>query len=370
MSDVLPDKLSRALRLSDRGAYAEQRLFVLSPFGTFATALLVFVLLAGLLALAFSLSGVSPLVTAGGKTAIRSEALLGLWFCLMNATVLGMQRFSRVRERQDLPQFAAVLRGGWTTAASLTELTPTGAPLLIATLIGLAIGLGASWLLYAAPPVGLRAAPALLVWFFFATTLIFTLFARGVALTRAAHRGFHKQLDDELVIDLLRVDRLTVIGRSAARVALIWFTVSAVMFLALIGGGLTVLDIALTVGGVAIGVWVFLSTMEHVHQKILAAKAAELSGCATRSTPSVRRPRAGRSGAAAPRTARLRGPHRGGAGMAVRPDDAGPGRRVGADLDRAVVRTGRRRISGRASGPYRGLIPALRSRRSLGRDDR
>jgi hypothetical protein len=276
MSDTLPDELSNALRVSDRNAYFEQRLFVVSPFGFPATTVLIFVLLLGSLAVVLTLSNVPIVIQAHGRILITYIALQGAWFCLMNTVVLAMQRYSRLRERADLPAFARVLRGGWASAAQLTELTPAGVPLVFATLAGLVIGIVASWLFYIRGTDNLSHSPLALVWFFFATTLIITLFTRGVALTRAGNRGFRKALDEELIIDLLRVDRLSVIGRSAARVALIWFMVSAVMLLAFIGGGVTLFTMALIFGACAIGAWVFLSTMEYVHMEIRATKAAEL----------------------------------------------------------------------------------------------
>ncbi|HEV2650897.1 MAG TPA: hypothetical protein VGU69_06550 [Rhizomicrobium sp.] len=299
MSAALPDELSNALRASDRSAYFEQRIFVLSPFGFPATTALIFVLLIGTLAIALSISNVPILTQVHGRTAVEYIVLLGGWFCLMNTVVLAMQRYSRLKERADLPAFAQVLRGGWASAAQLTELTPVGAPLVFATLIGLALGIGLSWLFYVRGTDNLTGSPFLLVWFFFATTLIITLFTRGVALTRSANRGFRQTMDSELIIDLLRIDRLSVIGRSAARVALIWFTVSAVMFLAFIGGGVTLFTMALIFGACAIGAWVFLSTMEYVHLKIRAAKAAEME--VLRGEIETIRPRTGHESDAAQR---------------------------------------------------------------------
>ena len=54
-------------------------------------------------------------------------------------------------------------------------------------------------------------------------------------------------LNAELKIDLLRIDQLAVLGRSAARTALIWFVISAIACLFFIGGDLDWLTIALIV---------------------------------------------------------------------------------------------------------------------------
>ena len=276
MDDIVPDEHSRAFRDSDRHAYFEQRLFVLSPFGWAPTAVLMFVLLITSLAAVLAGAGIPILAEAHGKAVVAPIALLGLYFCLLNTVVLAMQRYSRLKERQDMPAFALVLRGGWESASELTELTPVGAPLVIATIAGIVLGLALSWLLYVRGDSGMLKSPPLLAWFVLSTTLIITLSTRGMALTRTATRSFRKSMDDLLIIDLLRIDRLSVVGRSAARVAMIWFTVSAVMFLGFVGIGMTVFTIALIFGACAIGAWVFLSTMEHVHHKIVAAKAVEL----------------------------------------------------------------------------------------------
>jgi uncharacterized membrane-anchored protein YitT (DUF2179 family) len=299
MSDVLPDEPPRAFRDSDRNAYFEQRLFVLSPFGLLPTITLIFVLLITSLAAALAGAGIPLLTEAHGKAVIAPIALLGLYFCLLNTVVLAMQRYSRLKERQDKPAFALVLRGGMKTATELTELTPVGAPLLLATIAGLVLGLGLSWLLYVRGDSGMAKSPALLAWFFFSTTLIITLATRGMALTRSATRSFRKTLDDDLIIDLLRIDRLSVVGRSAARVAMIWFTVSAVMFFGFVGIGMTVFTVSLIFGACAIGAWVFLSAMEHVHHKIVAAKGTELEKL--RGEIEAIRPQVAREGDAAQR---------------------------------------------------------------------
>ncbi len=107
-------------------------------------------------------------------------------------------------------------------------------------------------------------------------TLLMLSFARGVELSRSASKAGRSMIENDLKIDLLRIDKLSVIGRSAARFALIWFTVSAIMFLFFIGGGLTDATIGLLAGSIAMGIWVFVAMMERVHHKIRAAKAAEL----------------------------------------------------------------------------------------------
>src|SRR5262249_19545062 len=83
-------------------------------------------------------------------------------------------------------------------------------------------------------------------------------------------------IDSELDIDLLRIDQLTVVGRSAARTALIWFGVSAVLCLFFTSDGITLFTLALVLGCIGMGVAIFVVTMSHMHRRIREAKAHEL----------------------------------------------------------------------------------------------
>src|SRR5580698_10456138 len=141
MSDVVPEESTHVIRASDRRAYFEQRLFVLSPFGLAPTAVLIFVLLLTSLVAALAGADIPILTEVHGKAVIAPVALLGLYFCLLNTVVLAMQRYSRLKERQDTKAFALVLRGGLQSATELTELTPVGASLVFATIAGIALGL-------------------------------------------------------------------------------------------------------------------------------------------------------------------------------------------------------------------------------------
>jgi len=265
------------LAASDRHAYLEQRLFVYSPVGTLATAVLIFVVLAGSFALAWEISGKPFLTVTDSQIHIGTLIRLALWFCVILTTVLGMQRYVRVKDREDLGRYAAVLRGGWESAARISQLTPGNVHLVFANIAGLAIGLGASWFFFVSSRSGnLLGYPALLIWFTVVATLLALTFTRGVVLTRAGGGSVRRTIEEELIIDLLRIDRLTVIGSSASRPALIWFAVSAAILLIFIGGGITAFTIAFLVACLAMGIWVFVATMEHVHRRILSTKAAEL----------------------------------------------------------------------------------------------
>ena len=94
MGESIPAEIVAELSLSDRGAYFEQRLFVLSPLNTFWTALLIFVVLIGSFAVAATLSGI-PLVDVDAHgIGVSVSARFALIFSLLITTVLGMQRFS------------------------------------------------------------------------------------------------------------------------------------------------------------------------------------------------------------------------------------------------------------------------------------
>ena len=277
MSETVPTDIARNLAESDRHAYFEQRIFVFSPLGTLPTTLLAFVLLAGSFLICWQISGKPFVSDANGRIAIGTVFWLGLWFSLLIASVLAMQRYARTKERQDIAPYAAVLRGGWATAARMTELSPQGAPLRTANLAGLVLGLGVSWYFYwADSSENLRGHPAMLVWMSAVTILVLISFTRGVALSRAGASSLRQIIDNDLIIDLLRIDRLAVVGRTASRSALIWFTISAVILLIFMGGGITAFTVSLLLACAVMGIWVFVATMEQVHRKIRAVKASEL----------------------------------------------------------------------------------------------
>jgi len=90
-------------------------------------------------------------------------------------------------------------------------------------------------------------------------------------------------IETGLSIDLLNIERLYPWGRAAARTALIWFTVSAASLLLFVGSSFAVYLVVMLVSSAAIGVWVFVGTLSHIHRAIRAAKSAELERCAATS---------------------------------------------------------------------------------------
>jgi hypothetical protein len=298
MSDAIPADILRDLAQSDRKAYLEQRLFVFSPFGTFVTAALAWLLLAASFAAVAAVNHLPFLITKGGVTIVEPRWRNALTTALLIATVLGLQRFARTRERGDFTAFANVLGGGEKRAAELGGLTPAGINLTRPTIIGFLAGaLIVTFFDAGNPSTPTLNSPAFYVWFGTTTILLCMMFARGVVLTRQSGRLTRAMIDGDLQIDLLRIDRLSVVGRSAARSALVWFAVSAVTCLFFIGGGMDDFTIGLLLACAAMGVWIFVATMERVHRKIRAAKTKEIERL--RGEIDVLRPRAAADAGAA-----------------------------------------------------------------------
>jgi hypothetical protein len=182
-----------------------------------------------------------------------------------------------VRERADYPAFERSLNPGAVERHNVVILTPAKARLVPATWIGFFGGVVFSIILYSHylsdPPHPL---PGIFAWFMVVTTLLGMAFTRGVELSRTGTQGTNDVIGQDLKVDLLRIDRLSVWGRSAARFALIWFTVGAVSCLFFLDSGLNIFTIGLVAVFLVLGVWVFLRTMQPVHKKIRAAKAVEL----------------------------------------------------------------------------------------------
>ncbi|HEY8948663.1 MAG TPA: hypothetical protein VIM56_07240 [Rhizomicrobium sp.] len=275
MSDTMPVSLSHP---TDRHAYFEQRIFILSPLGTFATAAFLFlILMAWFIASAVG-EGVALFARdAAGNIQIESVLRMAFTLALMLCAALFIQRYTRMQERKDKPAFEAVLRPGTLESRFLGELTPRDARLGTFTLVGVVIGVAASWPLFGRQMFAMAQPPyATFIWFLIVNTLLITAFTRGVELSRAGSLSTARAIDDDLVVDLLRIDLLSVWGRSAARFALIWFTVSAVACLFFIGNGLNAFTFAMLATFLALGIWMFIRPMERVHHKIRQAKGVEL----------------------------------------------------------------------------------------------
>jgi hypothetical protein len=139
---------------------------------------------------------------------------------------------------------------------------------------GAFIGAAASFL--AVPAGVLQRFPLVFLWFVLAMAIVGVLFARGSVMTRIAARNFAQSIDHDLKIDLLRIDELSIIGRSSARTSLIWFTVAAVICLFFVSGHAPLLVVGTVVLAAGMGLWIFFGSLERVHRRIHAAKLAEL----------------------------------------------------------------------------------------------
>jgi hypothetical protein len=276
MSDSLSADVISELAESDRTAYLEQRIFVLSPFNLPLTAALIFAVFTATYALAVAFDHVA--IWDAGAHSLSSASRTAFALSLLMTVVLAIQRYVRVRERQEVFALARVLKGGIALAKEMTKVTPRTAQLWLATALGAIAGIVADYIFFfssTAPP-GLATAPATRVWFSAITLVLVMSFARGVELTRTGARDHAKIIENSLIIDLLRIDTLSVWGRGAARFALIWFTTCAAACLLFVGSGITALTIFLLVACAAMGLWVFMAMMYGIHRRIRAEKRNEL----------------------------------------------------------------------------------------------
>ncbi|HEX2592503.1 MAG TPA: hypothetical protein VHL34_13455 [Rhizomicrobium sp.] len=275
MGELTLEKVQAELTVSDRHAYFEQRIFVLSPFGTPLTTLLLFVLFAGSFLLCATVEHQPLLVQTATSVTLDQRARVALTLSLLLVTVLGIQRYTRVRERAELASAATIFRGGLATVGRVAVLTPAGAHLGLASLIGLVIGIGLSWLALL-HDAHFSTAPLTIGWYVVIICLLTMSFARGVELTRQGSKSGIAAVENELVIDLLRIDRLSFLGRSAARFALIWFAIGAVSCLFFVSNGISMFTVGLIAMMLLIGASTFFGMMERVHRRIKAVKAEEL----------------------------------------------------------------------------------------------
>lgn len=255
----------------------EQQLYLRSPFGILATTLIVFALLFGAFAAVAALEQIAILVRAGNGFFFSNAAWPAVVLSLLCCTALAMQRYARVAEAKDTAAYANILTGGLDSALEVTGVAARDVRYLRATLIGLVIGLLISALIRVSEfREGHVIPPLAMAWYAAVTTFMVILFTRGVEQTRAGNRSYTRLLGAELKIDLLRTDTLAVLGRSAARWALIWFVISAVACLFFVGGDLNWLTIALIVSCAAMGFGLFASVMVRIHRQIKAVKDREL----------------------------------------------------------------------------------------------
>jgi hypothetical protein len=251
----------------------EQEIFQRSPVGTVATAASLFVFVAGSYVAIALLSGAPLFDSHSRELHIASYAWPALVLSLLMATVLGMQRYTRIREQGDEPAFRAIAPGASSAASILRPASRNR--MLLANILGVPAGIALAWLTIPANfPLHY---PALFAWNVVVNIFLSALFVRGVIMTAQGGRAFTHMIEHDLQIDLLHVDKLAVIGRHSARNALIWFTVAAIACLFFVGGGIDTMVVVILAACAGMGLWIFLRPMEHVHRRIRAEKAIQLN---------------------------------------------------------------------------------------------
>ena len=261
----------------DRHSYLEHRIFAYSPFGTLATSLLIFVGFAVAFVAAMSIDGRAIYAVVRGEFSLSDESRGALTLSLLIAVSLGLQRFARLKDLEDCLRYASSLKHNTESAMAHRRLAPANG-LSVATGLGFLFAIVAMFTFIPHPPFKTLS----FAWFLVTTVAVSVLFARGVVQTRAGAKALRQFIDAELVIDLLRPDRLTIVGRSAARAALIWFGVSAVLCLFFTSDGITLFTVLLVLMSVLLGMAIFVTTMGYMHKRIRDAKAVELEHVRTR----------------------------------------------------------------------------------------
>ncbi|HEY1631088.1 MAG TPA: hypothetical protein VGF56_07215 [Rhizomicrobium sp.] len=255
----------------------EQALYESSPLGLVLTTLVVFAAMYGSFLAIAALEHV-PTIEHTEKGVMFSDAgWPALVLTLLCTSAMALQRYMRLAEARDAPAYARILSGGMASASDITGPAPRDAKLGPATLIGILFGIVVSVVVRVSElREGHVIPPVTMGWYAAASIFLVVLFARGVAQSRAGGRSYARVLNAELKIDLLRTNTLTVLGRSAARSALIWFVISAIACLFFVRSDLNWLTILLAAGCAVMGISVFVSIMSRIHRQILAVKTAEL----------------------------------------------------------------------------------------------
>jgi len=267
-ADALPAVLRGVVPRED---YLEQRLFEASPLGVWSTGAAIYLILAGLYALATALDHRAWLVAGRAGTALDSQTRIALVLAFIAAAVLTLQRNSRLRDQAEAATVARVL------GDKVSWIPPeySARRLKIMSAVGAVVSLMLS-LLSLPRAHGFRV-DAAFVWFVVVSVLLGVLFFRGIELTRMGSRHA-ATLVQGLKIDLLRIDDLFPWGRAAARTAVIWFTVSAATCFMFGETGINLELAVMLLGCGGIGLTVFVGALSLIHRRIRAAKAETLEG--------------------------------------------------------------------------------------------
>lgn len=254
---------------------AEQWIYDLSPVGNFLTTTLLFLVIFGLFWVALAAEHVPVFDPSGRVLGLSDTVWPAFVLSLMIAVILGMQRYARQKDLADAKDYVGVFGypgGRRTVQAFLTRKVKLR--LLIATIVGIVTGAGFTALTL--PKVALIYHPLITAWFFVAESIVSMLFARGFVMSTRSAKLFSDAIQNDLIVDLLRIDRLSVIGRNGARTAFIWFSVAAVICLFFVGDNMAISTFLTMLFAAGMGLWIFMQPMLHVHERIRAAKDAEL----------------------------------------------------------------------------------------------
>ena len=247
----------------------EARLFRASPFGTAGTSALIFAVGVGGFVL-ISLTVGYPLFSRAGLTLGRTVP--GLVSPLLLAAALGLNRYAELRQLAEVPAFAAITSGATPTAAMFGP--PSSEHRGLASLEGAAIGAVVAY--FGVPVAVMHDYPAIYAWQCGLIVLLCVMFMRGALMTARSWRKLGHIIEHAVRIDLLHVDKLSVIGRQTARQALVWFSIAAIVCLYFVGGDIGFTTSAMLLGCTGLGLWIFLHPMTGIHHRIRQAKAAEL----------------------------------------------------------------------------------------------
>jgi len=276
MSALQTDRLSSIGVRPNQNANVEQKVYDFSPLGTVATSSVILVALILSYCLVAWVTSAPPIHITSNRIRAHDDLRFATLLSLIIATSLAMARFVRLGDRRDLDAIRAVFGGGEASLIEFAKPVPEGGHLERATLIGVLVGVIACLTNETHGVAGVLAGSATALWFSLVITLLSVLFVRGIELTRVRRRLYRRLIDSNLEIELLRIDRLSVIGRAAARQAVSWFVVSAVGCLLLVGGAFSLVNLTILLACFAMGGWIFVSMMLRVHEKITATKSVEL----------------------------------------------------------------------------------------------
>ena len=251
----------------------EQWMFDHSPFGILVTSILIFLFLAGTLAGAMTLDHLPIFDPAGSVLGLRAGIWPAMVLALLITVVLGTQRWVRSMDEDDAVAYRVIFHYDADNYPEFLD-SRTKVRLRNASIIGVIVGL-ALVALFSSYADGLTH-PFSAAWFVFVEIYVSLLTARGVVLSTRSSQMFDHSIKYDLAIDLLRIDRLNVIGRNRARTALIWFAVAATICLFFVGDNMASSTFLTLFFSAGMGLWTFLRPMEHVHRRIRQAKEAEL----------------------------------------------------------------------------------------------